>query len=161
MDGSTVRRAKVGAAATLLLTACFPAQARDPFRTPSGGGGGDYKLHRVRLEVSCDTCDVSWAVAFRNGRSTERGLWRHSEVVSAGSDAPEVARLSATAVRDAGAVSYVRIFVDERLAAQATFDPTASPSARSGGMQTLTVQTDVPALSSPIVVGGVGGRRRR
>lgn len=111
-------RTLAAAAVTLVaaLPACAPVRsAADPFAEAGdeGGAPGNARIHRVRLEVVCEQCAVSYSVA---GRSTSAGaissIWRHT--LNRYPAFPEAIRLQAS-----GRVSRIRIYVNGDLAASA------------------------------------------
>ena len=135
--------AALGAA---LLLSCGPPAPKNPFDSSAGTKvGGAANRHRVRFEVSCRGCLISWragmdAETVRSGR--ERRPWSHAVTVY--TDLGEtVATLSATPDQTAGVVSWVRIRVNGEVAAEARNDEdTGVPDQRS--RRTLFVETPIP-----------------
>lgn len=145
---STVRAAAAAAALLALAsTACAPIpSSSDPFADAGGAErrGADERLYRVRLEVACEGCMVTYSVA---GRATSEPattpIWRRS--LDRNPRFPEAIRLVAS-----GNVARVRIYVNGEVAASAESGPgddnhpnaggSGARPARSGGRAALQLR---------------------
>lgn len=123
-------------ALTVLLAACaVTPSAEDPFAAAGDSGVRGDRLYVVRLEVTCDECTITYAVAggSRSLRAFNPGwfltLRRFPRF-------PERIRLSAD-----GSVRRVRILVDG--------DVVASAEADSGGPLPLAVESVIPPPPQP------------
>ena len=129
----------------LILTACS-TRVKNPYDSPRRAKEGYSRTtHRVRFEVSCSGCLISWRAGWDQETvvaSEQRGLWSRSVFVH--TDLGEsVATLSASPGQSGRLVSWVRIRVDGKIAAQETNDEqTAVRGQRS--RKTLSVETLIP-----------------
>lgn len=137
-----------GAIAVVSVVGCAVREAPDPFRAPREGPVGEgVTTHFVRFQVSCDTCSVRWSVGQSTGSLVERALW--SDRIQLRLRPGETARaaLSALPSAGAGAVRYVRIYVDGELAAETRGDDEGESSSAPGS-GSLSAATIVPLPAS-------------
>ncbi|HUF74996.1 MAG TPA: hypothetical protein VMM35_01900 [Longimicrobiales bacterium] len=124
----------VATSLVLVLAACAPARSSaDPFAEAGSADRprSDARPYRVRLEVVCEYCAITYSVA---GRITSAGattpIWRWT--LDRYPRFPEMIRLSAS-----GRVERVRIYVNGAVAASAS-------SELGDDNATLEVETVIP-----------------
>ena len=133
----------IAAALTSALLSCGPPPPKNPFDSYPGGKVGDPETrHRVQFEANCGGCSISWIVGPERGTDIDRGLWSHSLHIYT-QMGQTVATLTATPTQGSGPVTWVRIRVDGKLAAQKRNDDEAS-GAGQASRRTLSVETLVP-----------------
>ena len=123
----------------LILVSCA-TRAQNPFDAPLGERAG--KFYRVRLEVQCRQCMISWRVGMEGETLQERRTWSHA--VYAYPDAGEAfATLSVTPIPGSGPVSWVRIRIDGKIVAEEKNDEGTGGNPGSP-LRTLSVETSIP-----------------
>lgn len=114
MNCNTLRTALI---LTAGLAACTPPRpAADPF---SGGGSSSregVRQYRVRLEVGCDNCLVSYTLGPNTQQESSSQLWRRNMTFTP--LMPMAIRLSATPDPDARPIRFLRISVDGEVVAE-------------------------------------------
>ena len=126
----------------LILVSCA-TRPQNPFDASWGGRVGDSAIpHRVRFEVSCRRCMISWRIGMDGETLQEQRTWSHA-VYAYPQMGETYATLSASPIPGAGPVSWVRIRVDGRVVAEEKYDEDAGMSARTS-LQTLSVETSIP-----------------
>ena len=142
MEAPIRRIASFGAAALavgLAVAACAPVRSSaDPFAEAGGGDRprGDARPYRVRLEVVCEYCAITYSIAGRITSTTASSpIWRWT--LDRYPRYPEAIRLTAN-----GRVERVRIYVNAEVA--------ASAERRLGDENvTLQVETVIPPPERP------------
>ena len=133
--------------AVLAVAACGPPRPANPFSGPPAREGGDPATRRrVRLEVSCESCLITWRVGFQQDSERSKGHWSRALTVYVEPEGA-MASLSATPASDARrGVAWIRVHADGDVIAEERGDPDAVVT-RSG--QTLTVEVLIPPEGEP------------
>ena len=124
------------AASLICLSACaLPGRPDDPFAAAGEAQRPSSRAYRVRLEVLCGGCTITYSIAARILSSTSDGpIWRMT--FDRYPRFPEAIRLSAS-----GEVESARIYVDGEVVASQERRP-------AGSYGTLTVEAVVPPPSA-------------
>ena len=126
----------------LILVSCA-TRPQSPFDDPWGERAREAgTFHRVRFEVMCRQCMISWRVGMEGETLEERRTWSHA--VYAYPHAGEAfATLSATPIPGSGPVGWVRIRVDGKIVAEEKNDEGTGGDPGTP-LRTLFVETSIP-----------------
>ena len=139
---NTSRLFRIGALSiTLAMCACASRSGpRDPFAGRGSPARQGVHNYRVRLDVACDRCLISYSIGPENERlQASRAGWRRS--FRRRPLIPEAIRLTASPSPGGLAARFVRILVDGEVVAVADCECDPAAQASAGFQRTLSVET--------------------